>query len=213
MTDIGRIVQDAATECLAGSDGLNPLIRKLDEHVSHAAWLLSSFVEHSLEMESGRDPLTKLLNRRFIPSLMQKFIRISIKNKIPFAVLMFDIDYFKDINDAHGHDAGDSILSQVGELLLQRIRSGDFIFRYGGEEFLMILSGSTKEGALKVADKIRKNIESHSFVINKKQPLNVTVSAGVAFHEGHPDYSRLIATADKALYKAKNGGRNRAILA
>ncbi len=213
MRELELIVQKATAAVMEDNEVLDPIIQQLDENVSSMAWLLSSFVEHSLEMESGRDPLTKLLNRRFIPSVLQKFIKINIKHKIPFAVLLLDIDHFKNINDSFGHDAGDSVLSQFSDILLKNLRSGDFVFRYGGEEFLIILSGSGKEGALKAADKIRQNVESHNFVVNKQEKIPVTTSVGVAFHEGHPDYSRLISDADAALYKAKNTGRNKTVMA
>jgi diguanylate cyclase len=188
-------------------------VTELNDHVTHAAWLLSSFVGHALEMENVRDPLTRLFNRRYIPTIMQYAIRVHSKHNINFAVLEFDIDHFKEINDTYGHETGDMILTQFGELLATNTRAGDFVFRYGGEEFLILLNGVTLEIAGTIAEKLRLMIEQYSFTINHAQTLHITASIGVALHNGHPDYSRIISRADEALYQAKASGRNTVTIA
>ncbi|EIJ43972.1 diguanylate cyclase (GGDEF) domain-containing protein [Beggiatoa alba B18LD] len=188
---------------------LGVVINQLNDAVTHASWFLSSFINHALEMESGRDPLTHLFNRRYIPTIMQRAIRISATQGTPFCVLLVDIDFFKKINDTWGHDNGDTILSQVGELFVTHVRAGDFVFRYGGEEFLVLLNDVSLDVAQRIAEKLRALVEQHTFYLNKSMPFNITISIGIALHEGHPDYSVIISQADNALYQAKSKGRNR----
>jgi len=122
---------------------------------------------------------------------------------------LLDIDHFKKVNDRYGHDAGDLVLQQFSEVVTQTIRAGDFVFRYGGEEFLCIVTSVGLELAENVAKKIRIAIEDHSFSLKDNQTISVTTSIGLAVFDGHPDYSRLITNADQALYQAKEEGRNR----
>lgn len=207
---IEESVQKAISLCLSEkNEDFALAVAELNDHVTHAAWLLSSFVGHALEMENVRDPLTRLFNRRYLPTIMQYAIRISIKHDIKFAVLLFDIDHFKEVNDTHGHDSGDAILSQFSELLATNVRTGDFVFRYGGEEFLILLSGVTFEMAQSIAKKLRSLVAEHPFTISQTKQIRLTTSIGVAIHDGHPDYSQIITQADEALYQAKQAGRNR----
>ena len=188
-------------------------VSELNECVTQAAWLLSSLIEHTLEQETVRDPLTRLLNRRYLPSIMQREVKISIKHGLPFAILMLDVDAFKQLNDEHGHSTGDTILSQFGELVLANLRASDFVFRYGGEEFLVLLSDCSEEIAMSVAEKLRERVAVHRFLTNNGTAVQLTASIGVALHEGHPDYAHVIARADAALYEAKHRGRNCCIFA
>jgi diguanylate cyclase len=211
---IEESVQKAVSSRISGADEEFALaITELNDHVTHAAWLLSSFVAHALEMENVRDPLTRLFNRRYLPTIMQYAIRIHIKHDINFAVLEFDIDHFKEVNDTHGHDSGDIVLKQFGELLATHVRAGDFVFRYGGEEFLVLLNGVNRERAQSIAEKLRLLVVEHAFTIKQAKNIRLTTSVGVALHDGHPDYSRSISRADQALYQAKASGRNCVILA
>ena len=106
-----------------------------------------------------------------------------------------------------------AVLEKVGQILAANARSGDFAFRHGGEEFLLVCVEQTAAEAMERAEKIRQDIAAQSLQVPNAGPLSVTVSIGIAAHDGHPDYQRLIERADKALYDAKNGGRNRAVLA
>ncbi len=189
------------------SEAFQQAVASLNEAVTQAAWLLSELVEHTMEQENVRDPLTRLLNRRYLPSIIQREVHLSIQHHRPFAALMIDIDHFKALNDNHGHPAGDMVLSHFSELLLTTLRTSDFIFRYGGEEFLVLISDSSLDEAALVAEKLRRNVEQHSFHCGETE-LQVTCSIGVALHDGHPDYSMVLKQADEALYQAKQGGRN-----
>lgn len=188
------------------------LLRQLHEHIKSIRFLLDSLLEQARDLEAGRDVLTRLLNRKFLPVVMGKELLYSRQSGHGFAVLMIDIDYFKPINDNYGHDAGDQVLQQIAGLLSVNIRSGDYAFRLGGEEFLLILVDVSNTQALNVAEKLRKLIGMERFQLHKAQEIQLTVSIGVAAYDGHPDYQKLLQRADQALYQAKNTGRNCCIL-
>jgi len=187
---------------------LTGAIEQLNSQVTHASWLLSSLVEELLSVDNSRDPLTRMLNRRYMSVILQRETEISIKHDLVYAALFLDIDHFKRINDEYGHETGDKALRHFAEQLNAQLRSGDFIFRYGGEEFLIILSDTSKDETLQIAERLRLGVESTPFT-NEGRTVKLTTSIGVALHDGHPDYTRVLNRADEALYRAKQAGRNR----
>lgn len=187
-------------------------LHKLTDHVSEAAWSLSSLIDETLKMESGRDTLTRLFNRRFLPTVVQHETELSTKHETPFGILMFDIDHFKNVNDIHGHDAGDMVLRRFAEILAHNVRANDYVFRFGGEEFLVVLGDVIEKAALTIAEQARKTVADATFKIGSGKSLDITTSVGIAIHDGHPDYNRTIKRADDALYSAKHGGRNRSVI-
>lgn len=160
-----------------------------------------------LEGLATTDGLTKLLNRRTIMDELTRQIDAARKDGPALSVLLFDVDHFKRINDTVGHGVGDRVLREVAKLLKSSLRSSDKGGRYGGEEFLVILPGTTKTEALTIAERIRTRIAETPI-----QGLDwpVTVSIGVAHWVGHTAHG-LLATADMNLYRAKEGGRNRVV--
>lgn len=158
--------------------------------------------------ESGRDPLTCTLNRRFLPTILSREVTQAMRREVPFSVLMLDIDHFKSVNDTFGHTCGDRVLRGVAEKIVSACRASDFIFRYGGEEFLIALVEIDMDEAFRIAERIREMVADAS---TDSFGVKVTVSIGVATFDGHPDYTHLIEDADKALYKAKNLGRNKSV--
>jgi diguanylate cyclase len=187
------------------------LLRQTREQTKSIRFLLDSLFEQANDLEAGRDALTHLLNRKFLPVVMSKEVLYSRQSGHGFAVLLIDVDHFKQINDTHGHEAGDLALQQIASLLTSNTRGGDYAFRHGGEEFLLVLVDIEAGRALQVAEGLRQRIASEPFRIGG-QTLQITVSIGVAVHDGHPDYQRLLRRADQALYQAKRDGRNRSIL-
>ena len=155
------------------------------------------------------DTLTGLFNRRFLAeTLDREFSRAKRENQ-PVSLLMIDIDHFKLVNDSFGHKAGDEVLKSFGEHLLTHIRQEDIAFRYGGEEFLLVLPGAASHDSQLRADNIRKMVEDIGFSIEDRHG-QITVSIGVAEYPVNgatPD--EVLTKADEALYAAKNGGRNR----
>ncbi|TXI27983.1 MAG: diguanylate cyclase [Nitrosomonas oligotropha] len=164
----------------------------------------------SLEQRVTHDALTGLLNRPAIFDILHKQILRAKRGGFGIAVIMIDIDHFKNINDTCGHPAGDAVLCEIANRLTQSARSHEYIGRYGGEEFLAIISPYSQEGAVKAAERFRKAIASEE--INTNQTLiPVTISLGVAIATGEEslDEHLLLQRADEALYQAKHKGRNR----
>ena len=185
----------------------------LQHEIEQIKFLLRDMFDRANDLEIGRDALTQLFNRRYLPSILKREIELSRRKALSFAVVMLDVDHFKQVNDSYGHDGGDLVLQQVATLMTNRVRSGDFVFRYGGEEFLLLLTEVDESQALKVAEKLRVCIAETRIMLPAGKALMITASLGVALSDGHPDYERTIQRADAALYEAKNSGRNCVVLA
>lgn len=163
------------------------------------------------EIEAGRDELTRLLSRKYLSVVLSKEVSYSRQRKSTFALIGLDLDFFKRVNDTYGHETGDHVLQQFSELLLNRSRAGDYVFRLGGEEFLILLVDTNKEGALRTAKNIAQAVREEKFIIPNQKELHLTVSIGVTLFDGHPDYSLSLNRADKALYQAKSSGRDQVV--
>ena len=160
--------------------------------------------EQSLRMI---DALTGIPNRAAYDDRIQhEFMRWQRENT-PVSVLAWDIDRFKEINDAYGHSAGDKVLRVIAQHLAQHVRGTDFVARYGGEEFVMLLVGTDAAQAAMTADKIRAGIENMGFHFHNK-PVAVTASCGITTFRGDDTPETIFDRADRALYRAKDGGRN-----
>lgn len=189
------------------------LLRELREHCKSIAFHLEYLFDQNDALEAGRDALTRLLNRKFLPVVMSKQIATAQKSKSSFAVLTVDIDHFKAINDTHGHEAGDSILQQVATRLMNHSRAGDYVFRMGGEEFLIVLVDVNGSQAMKKSTELCALIAAEPFHITGGEAVEASVSIGVSVFDGHPDYQKLLRESDDALYRAKGTGRNKVVLA
>jgi len=157
----------------------------------------------SLYKQATVDFLTGLYLRGYFFEKLREII----EEGFPFSLLMLDIDFFKPLNDAHGHQTGDIVLRELGMLLKKCIRHGDIAGRYGGEEFVILLPHIPYGKALKIAERIRRRVENFSFNA-KLFPLRITVSIGVAEYQSPETPEKFLARCDIALYKAKNSGRN-----
>lgn len=189
------------------SSEIERTLQQLNERISKSIWVLGNIAKDMIEEENGRDPLTHLFNRRYLETVMRHETGYSLENGILFGALMIDIDHFKRINDTHGHENGDRVLEQLAEILSSQVRAGDFVFRFGGEEFLIILADVNLSIIQRVAEKVRSSIANAIFKLTDGK-LSVTVSIGTAIHDRHPDFNRTLKLADDALYVAKNEGRN-----
>ena len=165
------------------------------------------------DLESGRDALTALLNRRFLPTILRREIALQSNTGRQFALLLIDLDHFKAINDEYGHEAGDHALKHVAGLLVENTRGSDYLFRYGGEEFVVVLGSVNPADAATIAEGVRRAISDSPLKLRDGRKLPVTASIGVAIQDGHPDYERVLARADAAMYQAKRDGRNRVVVA
>jgi diguanylate cyclase (GGDEF)-like protein len=166
-----------------------------------------------LREQALTDPLTGLYNRRYLwEFLRREWIRAKRKDDT-LAVIMIDIDHFKRINDIHGHESGDFVLTAVAGLLRIWIRSSDIVCRYGGEEFVLVLPGTSLENARVRAEDIRLAIKELDLAHHGVPLGGITVSLGIALFPDHVnDPDSLMQAADAALYAAKNAGRDRAVL-
>jgi two-component system cell cycle response regulator len=167
-------------------------------------------LEERLEQMATHDALTNLLNRRALYAGAQAELSRSIRENSPLSLIMLDIDHFKSVNDAYGHPAGDKALCLVAETLLQNKRDYDLVGRWGGEEFLALLPKTSMADARAIAERFRAGIESAGLRMPDGGAVKVTVSLGVSSTAfGAFDIETLIHQADKALYQAKNSGRNK----
>lgn len=164
---------------------------------------------HKLEDESLHDALTKIYNRRFLWEWLDKQLEQSKRSGDKIGCIMFDLDYFKKINDQYGHEAGDTVLQYFVAVVSKSIRMGDVFVRYGGEEFVVLMPRTDIASVYQQAERIRKAVEEESS--NKEGVIKVTCSAGVMIWEPASDLSpqAFVNLADKALYLAKQNGRNR----
>jgi diguanylate cyclase (GGDEF)-like protein len=167
----------------------------------------------TLQAQSIRDPLTGLFNRRYLEEFFHQEIHRAQRNEYSVGVIMIDIDHFKRFNDTLGHDGGDFILKEVGQLLKDAVRASDIACRFGGEEMILILPDVSLEIACQRAEWIRNAIAQLRLVYNGSAIDTVTASFGVACFPDHgATVNAVIKTADHALYRAKDGGRNQVVV-
>ncbi|MDR2905700.1 MAG: diguanylate cyclase [Helicobacteraceae bacterium] len=173
--------------------------------------LESRYLTQVLQESNLRDGLTGLYNRKFLDEFIEHITHQATRANAPYALLALDIDFFKMVNDAYGHDIGDVVLKGFAETLASSIREADVAVRQGGEEFLVLLFNADEENAMRIAEKIREKFASRSFAVQGGSIVK-TVSIGVAMFPSDAEKMwRAIKFADIALYKAKNSGRNRVI--
>jgi diguanylate cyclase (GGDEF)-like protein len=157
------------------------------------------------------DTLTGLVNRRTLERTLEREVARASRFGAPLAVVLLDLDHFKNVNDTHGHRAGDAVLTAVGGVMLESVRNIDLAGRYGGEELMLVLPETDIDGARIAAERVRVSIEALSVPIEQRGVVKVTASAGCAVlgAEGVTDVDSLVRAADAALYRAKASGRNR----
>jgi diguanylate cyclase (GGDEF)-like protein len=163
-----------------------------------------------LDRLSRTDPLTGLGNRRQIEDRIHELASISRRHDETLAALMFDIDHFKRVNDAHGHAAGDAVLREFGARLRRELRDEDVPGRWGGEEFVVLLPATNLAGAAAAGERVRANVATVPFALGNGTTATVTVSCGCAIDDGRDPWD-LVRRADLALYAAKEGGRDRVV--
>jgi diguanylate cyclase (GGDEF)-like protein len=158
------------------------------------------------------DALTGVATRRAFMEKAERDIAICSERAAPLALIMFDLDNFKRVNDAHGHAVGDQVLQIFTQVARRRLRATDFIGRLGGEEFAVVMPGSSPQVAVAIADRIRRAFAESRVTIDG-QTVGTTVSGGIASAESGEKLEQLLLAADAALYRAKANGRNRIELA
>ena len=156
---------------------------------------------------ASHDPLTGVNNRTSLDKVLDREIDLARRHLTPLSIIMIDVDRFKSINDSYGHVVGDYALKSIADCMVTCARDSDIVFRYGGEEFVIVLSNTSLDGASFLAERIRETVEEQTVDLDEAQ-LEVTVSLGVASFAGDDNRVRLLEKADKALYESKSRGRN-----
>lgn len=162
--------------------------------------------QKELEYTNITDSLTKIRNRHYYNEQIKKEASNANRYGYPLSLVIFDVDYFKKINDGYGHDVGDKVLVEYTKLINASLRKGDIFCRIGGEEFALILPHTNKEDAYKMAEKLRVIVQEH------KEVVPITMSFGVVEYDKENDFEVTFKRADEALYEAKNNGRNMVIV-
>jgi diguanylate cyclase (GGDEF)-like protein len=180
---------------------LEALLRSLVHPLRNALMYRTALIK------SQRDPLTNAYNRAALNEALNREVELAHRHKTTLSLIVLDIDHFKKINDTYGHAAGDCLLNGLVECANDSIRRCDMLFRYGGEEFVVLLNNTDAKGAARLAERIRRNVEKEEFVC-AGTVIKMTVSAGVASLRSKDLDATLFARADQALYRAKTAGRN-----
>jgi diguanylate cyclase (GGDEF)-like protein len=195
----------------------------LDEeriYVSMFADQLSTMLQNAALLDSSRsggwvDHLTGMANRIYFQQRFESEIRRTGNYRQALALLMFDIDDFKRINDTHGHHAGDVVIKKMADIVRKNTRGGDLVGRYGGDEFIVLITSTTEKQAISFAEKLREMIAATDVAIpGTEVPVRITVSGGLAMFPTHgQSTSELFQAADDALFESKRQGRNRILIA
>ena len=195
------------------AENVSGLLREVVVGLEDIRAMVNSLFDRLASTDGYRDSLTQLFNRPLLASILRREMELARRKRSSFSVLLVDIDHFSLVNQMHGHETGDRVLQHVATLLATQVRSSDFVFRYGGEEFLILLVELDAEQSMAVAEKIRRTVENAEITLPDGNKLHVTLSLGVALYDGQPDPQSITALADQALDRAKDGGRNRVCLA
>jgi diguanylate cyclase (GGDEF)-like protein len=168
--------------------------------------LIETQKKEKYKIESYTDELTQLLNRKFYnKKLHEKITLCNRYDEVSFSFILFDIDFFKSINDTYGHDKGDEVLIEISALIKSIVRKNDYFCRVGGEEFTLILPHTNLKNAISLSEKIRKSVEND---LNTIEDRIITISIGVTEFKKGDDENSIYKRVDNHLYNSKNSGRN-----
>lgn len=199
-----RFIKSGANDCMIKAD---LVVEEFYSRVNHCVDTIDLI--RKTKEDATKDHLTGLYNRRYFFDAGDKLFSSSKRNQISLVCAILDIDFFKKVNDTHGHDVGDLVIRHVATLLTESTRNTDIVARLGGEEFCMLLVNSNRDGAYRKLEKLRKEIENSAVFFNNGQDsLHITVSIGVSTTE-EDSLEQLTKEADLLLYVAKERGRNR----
>ena len=187
---------------------MEKLNAKLEENVIQRTHELEETQKKLIE-QINRDPMTNLYNRRYFNEIIEKIFPILQRGETMMSLVMVDIDDFKSINDTHGHAVGDVVINSLADVFRKTLRNSDISIRFGGEEFLLLLTNTNLENSLKIAEKLRKNIENLAIKVNDSEDVKFTISLGVSeVSRDDNNVDVVLIRSDKALYEAKNQGKN-----
>ena len=207
-----QAIKTGAQHCLVKTDLNAAILQQAISDAVEAAEVLRSakIKQEEFKRLAVTDDLTGLYSRRYLLEHLQQETHRASRYKVPFCILLVDLDHFKRVNDQHGHLAGDQVLKSFSNLLRKCTRQSDIVCRYGGEEFLIVLTNTLLNAAKVVAERIRMSTKTQTHCSAKGGTFQVTCSIGLTeYEQGIYDVNALINFADEALYRAKYLGRNR----
>ena len=186
------------------------------QFLQHLTAVMSACIENARLQENIKqlgllDPLTGINNRRFFDQRVKEEVNLAQRNSTSLSCLFIDLDHFKNINDTHGHQAGDEVLKRVAQIFNETMRTSDVLARYGGEEFVILLADTNSQDAFDIAERLRNIVAKTSFTISSEISLNVTLSIGLSTLGDNGQITttqHLVSFADQAVYVAKESGRN-----
>jgi len=212
------MINPAILEAIGLFNIINVLFTLL--YMSFRNLVQNEFLRKELKDQSEMDGLTGTYNRRFFNKYLDIEIRrlnseikYHVNTEVNFGIAMLDIDNFKKINDEFGHLIGDNVLTDIVRIIKTALFERDILCRYGGEEFVILFTSTSREGAVKAIEKIRKLVDGNYFYLDENNPKkHLTISIGFATFSEQSDIYKLLELADKRLYKAKQSGKNRVII-
>lgn len=188
-------------------------IEQIEAIICCLVYPLRNSLQYRRALKSAHtDPLTQVNNRISMDNCIQREWDLAHRQNTPLSLMLLDIDHFKQINDQYGHSFGDTVLKAVAQCIKTTVRASDIVFRYGGEEFVVVLSNTEMEGAALLAERIRQSVES-LLIYEDQFKVAVTVSLGVTQMQANDSVKQLFVHADQAMYQAKQNGRNRVMRA
>lgn len=213
-----QLLQEANDELGRLNLSYEQLVMELKQAQERTERLASELKDANTKLREmvSRDGLTGLYNHRHFQEVLRKEVDEAVRYRRPLTLVLFDIDFFKKVNDGYGHPAGDAVLKHIAGYVAGAVRSSDVVARYGGEEFALILPETDSRNAAVLAERIRRGVEAMEIPAGAPTPLRVTISMGLCTLRDMDTDSgpgQLVEAADKALYAAKHGGRNRIAVA
>ena len=213
--DPSRILEIGAYTAIAMLNASHDLclnmLHVLSQRVRYNSSVMTADKHHirRIEEHASVDSLTGLHNRRWMETMYPREIQRCNSGNVAMCALMLDVDHFKNVNDTYGHLAGDQVLVSIAKSLTDSLRPTDMLVRYGGEEFAILLPGTSVENSLRVSDRIRRAVEKTPVKIGSSSDIQITISIGLAIRVPDDSMEDILSRADRALYAAKESGRNR----
>lgn len=213
IDDIERRLLPQLSAARDHDEDARAVVVAVNQHIDAIKQLLGAMFDQVTAQDDGRDGVTRLLNRRYFPSVVKREIAIAQDQQGCFALLMLELDHFTTVGQTLGMAAADLVLAHVADVLSDSVRAGDFVFRVGDHQFLLLLADAATDSVLPIAQGLRRRVAGLAPRLPGGATTALTMSIGVAVYDGHPDYQRLLARAEAALRQAQDEGHDQVVVA